>query len=126
MAKPPTATRSQAPWPGSRAMPQWSLGELIDAPRFRLKNLWMMIGPGLVMGAAAIGGGEWLAGPAVIKSNLSGGRQTGLAQHGKNFLFRRAIKNRRRDMHPIAVFFGQFQNFRFLGSVNEFIGFTGI
>ena len=24
-----------------------------------------MIGPGLVMGASAIGGGEWLAGPAV-------------------------------------------------------------
>jgi hypothetical protein len=46
-------------------MPRWDAGELIDAPRFRLRNLLAMIGPGLVMGAAAIGGGEWLAGPAV-------------------------------------------------------------
>ena len=65
MPTPPPAEASKAPWPGSHAMPQWNVGELIDAPRFRIKNLWMMIGPGLVMGAAAIGGGEWLAGPAV-------------------------------------------------------------
>lgn len=46
-------------------MPRWNLNELIDAPKFELSNLWRLIGPGLVMGGAAIGGGEWLSGPAV-------------------------------------------------------------
>ena len=46
-------------------MPQWDLGELIPAPVFTWRNAIAMIGPGLVMGASAIGGGEWLAGPAV-------------------------------------------------------------
>ena len=53
------------PHPGSKAMPRWDAGELIDAPVFTWKNILAMIGPGLVMGASAIGGGEWLAGPAV-------------------------------------------------------------
>lgn len=59
------AKKFEAPHPGTKAMPRWDTGELIDAPVFRWKNLLAMIGPGLVMGAAAIGGGEWLAGPAV-------------------------------------------------------------
>jgi hypothetical protein len=46
-------------------MPRWDTGELIDAPAFEWRNALAMIGPGLVMGASAIGGGEWLAGPAV-------------------------------------------------------------
>ena len=54
-----------APHPGTKAMPQWDTGELIDAPTFTWKNALAMLGPGLVMGASAIGGGEWLAGPAV-------------------------------------------------------------
>lgn len=54
-----------APHPGSQQMPRWDAGELIDAPVFRWRNLLAFIGPGLVMGAAAIGGGEWLAGPQV-------------------------------------------------------------
>ncbi len=54
-----------APWPGSHEMPQWNVDELADAPIFRWRNILAMLGPGLVMGAAAIGGGEWLAGPAV-------------------------------------------------------------
>ena len=56
---------SEAPYPGSKEMPQWNVNELIDAPRFKLKNWAMMLGPGLVMGGAAIGGGEWLTGPMV-------------------------------------------------------------
>jgi hypothetical protein len=55
----------EAPHPGTKAMPRWDTGELIDAPVFTWKNALAMIGPGLVMGASAIGGGEWLAGPAV-------------------------------------------------------------
>ena len=54
-----------APHPGSRYMPRWNTAELIDAPRFTWRNWIAMIGPGLVMGASAIGGGEWLAGPSV-------------------------------------------------------------
>lgn len=46
-------------------MPRWSTGKLIDAPRFTVRNWFSLLGPGLVMGAAAIGGGEWLVGPLV-------------------------------------------------------------
>ena len=46
-------------------MPRWEWGELHDAPTFGLRQLPLLLGPGLVMGAAAIGGGEWLTGPLV-------------------------------------------------------------
>ena len=55
----------EAPHPGSKNMPRWTTGDLIDAPKFTKQSILAMIGPGLVMGASAIGGGEWLAGPAV-------------------------------------------------------------
>jgi hypothetical protein len=55
----------ETPWPGTHYMPRWDGGELIDAPRFTWRKILGMLGPGLVMGGAAIGGGEWLAGPAV-------------------------------------------------------------
>jgi len=64
-AAPKGNPKFEAPHPGTKAMPRWDVGELIEAPRFSTKNLLAMIGPGLVMGASAIGGGEWLAGPAV-------------------------------------------------------------
>jgi len=54
-----------APWPGSHQMPRWDTGPLIDAPYFTWKNWFALLGPGLLMGGAAIGGGEWLTGPAV-------------------------------------------------------------
>lgn len=53
------------PQPGTRHMPPWTIGELPEPPRFRWSKLVLMVGPGLVMGAAAIGGGEWLTGPIV-------------------------------------------------------------
>lgn len=46
-------------------MPRWDGGELPDAPVFRLRNWTALIGPSMVMAAAAIGGGEWLTGPLV-------------------------------------------------------------
>ena len=49
--------------PGTRAMPPWKIGELPEAPRLTLQSWTLLIGPGLVMGGAAIGGGEWMAGP---------------------------------------------------------------
>ena len=55
-----------APNPGSQWMPRWETAELIDVPPTATSRNWFaMIGPGLVMGAAAIGGGEWLVGPLV-------------------------------------------------------------
>ena len=47
----------EAPHPGSKRMPRWETGELVDAPRFTAKNWFALLGPGLVMGGAAIGGG---------------------------------------------------------------------
>jgi Mn2+/Fe2+ NRAMP family transporter len=44
-------------------MPRWEAGELPDAPRLTARSWALLLGPGLVMGGAAIGGGEWLAGP---------------------------------------------------------------
>ena len=54
-----------APWPGSHQMPRWNTGPLVDAPRFTWKNWFALLGPGLLVGGSAIGGGEWLMGPAV-------------------------------------------------------------
>jgi hypothetical protein len=46
-------------------MPRWTTGELIDVPRIGWRNILAIIGPGIVMSASAIGGGEWLLGPTV-------------------------------------------------------------
>lgn len=46
-------------------MPRWDGGELPAAPVFSWRNITSMLGPGLVMASAAIGGGEWLTGPVV-------------------------------------------------------------
>ena len=53
------------PYPGSHQIPQWKLGELPEAPLFTWRNWVAMIGPGFLMGALAIGGGEWLMGPII-------------------------------------------------------------
>ena len=55
----------QAPWPGDKSMPQWDTAGLRDAPKFTIKKWASMLGPGLILGGAAIGGGEWLIGPEV-------------------------------------------------------------
>jgi hypothetical protein len=49
--------------PGVASMPPWTVGELPEAPRLTLRSWAMLLGPGLIMGGASIGGGEWLAGP---------------------------------------------------------------
>jgi hypothetical protein len=63
--------------PGSKAMPAWGIGELPDAPEFTWRSWTTLIGPGLVLGGASIGGGEWLTGPRV--SALYGGALLWLA-----------------------------------------------
>ncbi|MCH2119217.1 MAG: Nramp family divalent metal transporter [Pirellulales bacterium] len=59
------AKAAKPPYPGSRRIPPWTAGELIDAPRFTMRNWFALLGPGLIVGGAAIGGGEWLVGPKV-------------------------------------------------------------
>jgi hypothetical protein len=54
---------ASAPQVGSRAMPPWNVGTLPEAPRLTLRSWALLLGPGLVAGGSAIGGGEWLAGP---------------------------------------------------------------
>jgi hypothetical protein len=60
-----SAGKFDAPYPGSKNMPRWETGELIETPKFTLKNWFALLGPGLIMGGSAIGGGEWLVGPKV-------------------------------------------------------------
>jgi Mn2+/Fe2+ NRAMP family transporter len=55
----------RAPYPGSKRMPRWGLDELSEPPKIGFKNFLGMMGPGLLMGVAAIGGGEWLLGPVL-------------------------------------------------------------
>ena len=54
-----------APYLGSKEMPRWNVANLVDAPVFTGRNWLAMLGPGLLAGGAAIGGGEWLMGPIV-------------------------------------------------------------
>ncbi len=49
--------------PGVASMPKWTIGELPEAPVFQWTKLAAFLGPGMVMAASAIGGGEWLTGP---------------------------------------------------------------
>ena len=56
---------SEAPYPGSRQIPRWKTGQLPDAPRFTWRNWIGLLGPGLLMAGANIGGGEWLMGPVI-------------------------------------------------------------
>jgi hypothetical protein len=64
-AAPQAQVAPEAPYPGSHTMPRWEVGELPPAPIFTWRSWPLLLGPGLVMGASAIGGGEWLTGPLV-------------------------------------------------------------
>src|SRR3954470_8500693 len=61
-----------APHPGPPAMPRWDVGELPDAPKITLRSWALLVGPGLVAAGAAIGGGEWLAGPLTTAPDGAG------------------------------------------------------
>ena len=45
-------------------LPRWAVDELPAPPPFNFRNLLKVIGPGAIMAATSIGGGEWLVGPA--------------------------------------------------------------
>ncbi|MEZ5354847.1 MAG: Nramp family divalent metal transporter [Bryobacteraceae bacterium] len=52
-----------------RGLPEWGRGELPEPPRMTVRGL---VGPGLLMAGAAIGGGEWLFG-SVVTARYGGG-----------------------------------------------------
>lgn len=45
-------------------LPPWEVADLPAPPPFNLRNTMKVIGPGAIMAATSIGGGEWLVGPA--------------------------------------------------------------
>lgn len=58
------AAETQVPKHAAR-FPDWQVDELPDTPTFEKKRWLAIIGPGLLMVGANIGGGEWLFGPLV-------------------------------------------------------------
>ncbi|MGH9660811.1 MAG: Nramp family divalent metal transporter [Bryobacteraceae bacterium] len=62
---------------GRPAFPAWEKSELPEPPVFPMRQWRMLIGPGLLMVGANIGGGEWLFGPLVTAQY--GGRLMWLA-----------------------------------------------
>lgn len=46
------------------ALSPWQIQDLPAPPPFSLKNSFRIVGPGAILLAASIGGGEWLVGPA--------------------------------------------------------------
>lgn len=52
--------------------PPWEVAELPAAPPYSLRNVFRVIGPGAILLATSIGGGEWLVGPAqAVKHGVS-------------------------------------------------------
>ena len=47
-------------------LPDWEVAELPEPLPFSFRNAFKVIGPGAIMLAASIGGGEWLIGPATV------------------------------------------------------------
>src|SRR5262245_41829001 len=45
---------------------KWEVAELPEPLPFSLRNTFRVIGPGAILLAASIGGGEWLVGPATV------------------------------------------------------------
>jgi hypothetical protein len=45
-------------------LPRWSVADLPAPPLFGVRAMFRVIGPGAIMAATSIGGGEWLVGPA--------------------------------------------------------------
>ena len=53
-------------------LPAWETRELPAPPPFSARNLFRVIGPGAILLATSIGGGEWLVGPAAAVRHGSG------------------------------------------------------
>jgi hypothetical protein len=62
---PTTARGADATLPPTHGeLPRWSVADLPAPPPFTFRNMLKVIGPGAIMAATSIGGGEWLVGPA--------------------------------------------------------------
>jgi hypothetical protein len=60
----PAHTRVTTPVPSAGRLPAWSVADMPAPPPFTPANVFRVIGPGAILLATAIGGGEWLVGPA--------------------------------------------------------------
>ena len=61
---------SEAPEPTvdeqvSGRLPPWGVDDLPQPAPFSVRNLFRIVGPGAILLVASIGGGEWIAGPAI-------------------------------------------------------------
>src|SRR5258705_1069074 len=61
--KPKPELNPEAVMPGS--LPPWGKDELPEPLPFSAKNMFKTIGPGAILLATSIGGGEWLVWPAM-------------------------------------------------------------
>lgn len=61
---PSTPAEKKAIPPSPGGLSSWKIDTLPRPPPFNLKNLLRTIGPGAILLVVAIGGGEWLVGPA--------------------------------------------------------------
>lgn len=50
--------------PAHGELPPWDVSDLPAPPPYTFRNMLKVIGPGAIMAATSIGGGEWLVGPA--------------------------------------------------------------
>lgn len=66
MSSPAREDPSAAPGasPDAGGLPAWGTAELPAPPPFGFRNLLKVVGPGAILLATSIGGGEWLVGPA--------------------------------------------------------------
>jgi hypothetical protein len=62
--QPETAARLSTLQPDHGELPRWDIDDLPAPPRFGGRAIMSVIGPGAIMAATSIGGGEWLVGPA--------------------------------------------------------------
>ena len=63
--KPSTAVAESPALPTDHGqLPRWDTADLPAPPPFTFRNMLKVIGPGAIMAATSIGGGEWLVGPA--------------------------------------------------------------
>lgn len=57
---------SSEPWSDHGCLPAWDRSELPEPRPFSFRNLLNTIGPGAILLAGAIGGGEWILGPMMV------------------------------------------------------------
>jgi hypothetical protein len=57
--------KSGAAWPDYGELPAWRKAELPEPLPLSLRNTFRTIGPGAILLAGAIGGGEWIVGPVM-------------------------------------------------------------